>query len=192
MFPRSSHAHICISDTYTCHSVFSIFQKIWEKISPCQLEVHLPNCFTSEIAETPSRAKSIPVSSLLRENSCDALSWIYRLELICTYEGVLHFQFTFYNRLNVCQMGNFIFYGALFSHRQTIQIYFIAFKLLGVSRATGEQQSLPWYPAKASWQRGQATFPRLQTAMQQGRPNLSSVYSLLVLLLLCGLPLKIC
>lgn len=47
----------------------SIFQKIGEQISPCQLEVHLPNCFTSEIAEAPSRAKVIPVSRLLQENS---------------------------------------------------------------------------------------------------------------------------
>lgn len=77
------------------------------------------------------------------------------------------------------------------THRQTIQVYFVPFKLLSASRATGEQQSLPWSPARAAWQGGQATLPELQTALWQGRPSLSSANSLLMLLLLRGLPLKI-
>lgn len=62
-----------------------------------------------------AKGTGIPVSSLLRENSRDALFWIYKLDLICSFKGVLHFQFTFYNRLNVCQMGSCIFYGELTS-----------------------------------------------------------------------------
>lgn len=75
---------------------------------------------------------------------------------------------------------------------QTTDAYLVPFKLLGASRATGEQQSFPQLPARAAWQGGQATIPELQTAVWQGRPRLSSANSLLMLLLLPGLSLKIC
>lgn len=58
--------------------VFSIFQKIWEQISPCQLEVHLPNCLTSEMAETPSRAKGMAsLSPTYSEKTAEILFFEY-------------------------------------------------------------------------------------------------------------------
>lgn len=54
--------------------VFNIFLKIWEQSSQCQLEVHLANCPTSEMAETPFRAKGMaPLSPASSEKTAEML-----------------------------------------------------------------------------------------------------------------------
>lgn len=194
MLPRNSHVHTCTSDTIIpTLPVFNIFLKLCEQISPCHLEVPLPTCLSSEMAETLFRAKeSASLAPACPEQTTGMLF------LNPQFRAHLHLQRDFTFSISLLQQAKCLPNGELYFpggiHKQTIQLCFVPGKLSGCPQGYWSAATTATIPSQGSPGVGaaHATLPGSKWPCGRETSLRSASSPFLMLFLFRGLLLKMC